>query len=289
MFDKEKTTGCFLALGTFDGLHLGHKSVLTAGNFEKRYALLFNEHPQRLLKGVPPTSLITKRAEQELLGEWGVTPIYIDFSEIAELSYESFFEEIIVKKISPRVISVGFNYRFGKNAAGGTAELSALCEKNKIELIVQEATEYNGAPVSSTRIREALKSGDIESANAMLGRSFCYDFTVVHGDERGRTIGSPTINQFFDDGFTIPAFGVYASKTEVDGKIYPSVTNIGIRPTVGSLKERSETNILGFKGDLYGRNITVMLKKRLRDEKRFSSVLELRDQINADKIQASSL
>lgn len=283
MFDTVKTKGCFLALGTFDGLHLGHKAVLKAGESENRYALLFNEHPQKVLKGASPTSLITKETENKLLLQWGITPIYIDFSDISDLSPEAFFEEIIVKKINPREISVGFNYRFGKNAEGDAELLSSLCKSFGITLFKAKAEMYENEPISSTRIRAAIKSGDIEKANAMLGRSFCYDFEVVHGDERGRTIGSPTINQFFDDNFTIPAFGVYASKTEIDGKIYPSVTNIGIRPTVGSSKERSETNIIGFEGDLYGRRITVMPQKKLRDEKKFSSLEGLRAQIDFDR------
>lgn len=283
MFDTVKTKGCFLALGTFDGLHLGHKRVLTAGESQNRYALLFNEHPQKVLGRDTPTSLITKRTEEKLLGKWEITPIYIDFSDISRLSPEAFFEEIILNKISPREISVGFNYRFGKDAAGDTALLSSLCKSHGIKLFVADAATHDGEPISSTRIRAAVKSGDIKEANAMLGRSFCYDFTVVHGDERGRTIGSPTINQFFDGDFTIPAFGVYASKTEVDGIIYPSVTNIGIRPTVGSLKERSETHIIGFEGDLYGKNITVMPQKKLRDEIKFSSLGGLKEQIDFDK------
>lgn len=282
MLDITKKEGCVLALGTFDGLHLGHKKVLTAGSGE-RLALLFNEHPQKKLSGRCPTALITKRTEEKLLKEWGVTPVRVDFSEIAELSPQLFFEQII-KKISPRGISVGFNYRFGKNAEGDVDELKTLCDGSGIALYVAPPQEIFGEVISSTKIRELIKCGNMQKANAMLGRSFCYDFTVVHGDKRGRTIGSPTINQFFDEGFTVPEFGVYASKTEVDGVIYPSVTNIGVRPTVGSSKERSETNIIGFEGDLYGKNITVMLGKKIRDEKKFSSVEELRDRINSDKL-----
>ncbi len=145
---------------------------------------------------------------------------------------------------------------------------------------------FDNRPISSTRIRNALKYGEIDNANKMLGRNFSYDFTVVHGDARGRTIGSPTINQFFPEGFTVPEFGVYASYTVVGGKLYPSVTNIGIRPTIGNSPERSETNILGVNEDLYGKNIEVGLIKKLRGEMKFSSIDELSVQIAKDRESA---
>lgn len=288
MSDLNKTKGCFLALGTFDGLHLGHKKVMTAGENKKRYALLFSQHPQTALTGKAPTALITKRLEKKLLEKWGVTPIYIDFRDVMSQSPEEFFENII-KNIAPSEISVGFNYRFGKNAEGDVNKLSKLSNENGIKLFVADAVNFEGEPISSTRIRKSITLGEIEKANTMLGRDFCYDFTVVHGDKRGRTMGSPTINQFFDDGFTVPAYGVYASFCEVNGKVYPAVTNIGIRPTVGSSKERSETHILNFSGDLYGENITVMPKVRMRGEMKFSDISELSDRIDADKKTAETL
>ena len=142
---------------------------------------------------------------------------------------------------------------------------------------------FEGEPISSTRIRKSITLGEIEKANAMLGRDFCYDFTVVHGDKRGRTMGSPTINQFFDDGFTVPAYGVYASFCEVNGKVYPAVTNIGIRPTWRVDDTLCETHIFDFNGDLYGETIRIELIKYLREEKEFSSLDELKKQLNYDK------
>ena len=130
--------------------------------------------------------------------------------------------------------------------------------------------------------RQALEQGRPEEANAMLGRPFCYDFTVVGGDRRGRKLGAPTINQFFPSGFVVPKFGVYASKTLVEGRYHPSVTNIGMRPTIGTQSLRSETYIMDFSGDLYGQNIEVSLLHFLRGEVRFESLDALRAQIAAD-------
>ena len=256
---SEKNGGLAVALGTFDGFHIGHKMVIDKIRAsEKSAVLLFNEHPQKVLTKKSPGELITETTKNELLKSWGVEPITIKFGEIMSLSYEEFFYEILLKKIGATALSCGFNYRFGAKALGNTENLKELCKKEGVELFVSEAVEFSGEPVSSTRIRNLIKQGDIESANAMLGRAFSYDFLVVHGDARGRTIDSPTINQFFTDDFIVPQYGVYASYSIIDGKKYPSVTNIGVRPTIeGYSKERSETNIVGFDGDLYDKNISV--------------------------------
>jgi riboflavin kinase/FMN adenylyltransferase len=190
----------------------------------------------------------------------------------------------LLKKIGVTALSCGFNYHFGSKAQGNTEKLSALCKKENIELFISDAVEYKNEPVSSTRIRKAIKNGDIEEANAMLGREFSYDFLVVHGDARGRTIDSPTINQFFTEDFIVPEYGVYASYAVIDGEKYSSVTNVGVRPTIeGFSKERSETNIIGFTGDLYDKNISVHLLKKIREEMRFSGLDELKNQIAKDR------
>ncbi|MBO7179328.1 MAG: bifunctional riboflavin kinase/FAD synthetase [Clostridia bacterium] len=282
---SEKNGGLAVALGTFDGFHIGHKMVIDKIRAsEKSAVLLFNEHPQKVLTKKSPGELITETTKKELLKSWGVEPITIKFGEIMSLSYEEFFYEILLKKIGATALSCGFNYRFGAKALGNTENLKELCKKEGVELFVSEAVEFSGEPVSSTRIRNLIKQGDIESANAMLGRAFSYDFLVVHGDARGRTIDSPTINQFFTDDFIVPQYGVYASYSIIDGKKYPSVTNIGVRPTIeGYSKERSETNIVGFDGDLYDKNISVHLLKKIREEMKFSNLEELRTQIAKDR------
>ena len=283
---SENKNGIALALGTFDGFHLGHKKVIENAivSDRKPQVLLFNEHPQKVLNHKSPGELITETEKRKLLEKWGVEPIVINFSDIMNLTYEEFFYEIIVKKVGASALSCGFNYHFGAKALGNTEKLKALCDKENIELLVSAPVEYKDEPVSSTRIRNAVKNGNIEDANDMLGRAFSYDFLVVHGDARGRTIDSPTINQFFTEDFIVPEYGVYASYSIIDGEKYPSVTNIGIRPTIeGFSKERSETNIVGFDGDLYDKNISVHLLKKIREEMKFNSLDELRNQIAKDR------
>ncbi len=283
-----KTEGAFIALGTFDGLHIGHKAVITSETteYEKKLALMFREHPLVLLKGENPGKLLTTEKEQELLLSWGVMPEYIDFKAVHEESPESFVDDILVGQYSAKSIACGFNYRFGKNAEGDINTLKRLCFEREIKLTVVDEIQYKNEAVSSTRIRKALIQGDIKSANEMLGHPFSYNFQVLHGDERGRILGSPTINQFFPDGFCVPEYGVYASFTVIDGKKYPSVTNIGVRPTIGSSEKRSETNIIGFKGDLYGKYPEVFIIEKLRGEMAFNSLDELSRQIACDREKA---
>lgn len=278
--------GLAVALGTFDGFHSGHKMVIDKARLSvgKSAVLLFDQHPQKVLFKKSPGELITETQRNKLLKSWSVEPITVSFSEIMSLSYEEFFYKILVEKLGATALSCGFNYRFGANAKGNPENLRELCKKQGIELFVSDAVLFEGEPVSSTRIRSLIKQGDIESANAMLGREFSYDFLVVHGDARGRTIDSPTINQFFTEDFIVPQYGVYASYSIIDGKKYPSVTNVGIRPTIeGTSKERSETNIIGFEGDLYDKQISVQLLKKIREEMKFSGLDELRAQIARDR------
>ena len=278
--------GLAVALGTFDGFHSGHKMVIDKARLSvgKSAVLLFDQHPQKVLFKKSPGELITETQRNKLLKSWSVEPITVSFSEIMSLSYEEFFYKILVEKLGATALSCGFNYRFGANAKGNPENLRELCKKQEIELFVSDAVLFEGEPVSSTRIRSLIKQGDIESANAMLGREFSYDFLVVHGDARGRTIDSPTINQFFTEDFIVPQYGVYASYSIIDGKKYPSVTNVGVRPTIeGTSKERSETNIIGFEGDLYDKQISVQLLKKIREEMKFSGLDELRAQIARDR------
>lgn len=283
--------GAFVALGTFDGLHIGHNAVITAEKteYEKKLALMFTTHPQEYLKGENPGRLITPRAEKEILYSWGVVPEYVDFGEISTLSPEEFVDDILVKRYNATSLACGFNYHFGKNASGDVNTLKRLCAEREIKLTVVDEISYRGEAVSSTRIRNCIANGRMKEAEEMLGRYFSYDFEVLHGDERGRVLGSPTINQFFTPDFQVPQFGVYASFTEIEGKYYPSVTNIGIRPTIGNSEKRSETNIIGFEGDLYGKFPQVFVVEKIRGEMQFNSLDELSEQIATDREKAKKI
>ncbi len=277
-----------IALGSFDGLHRGHMSVIACAlEFKKErgflpFVLLFDCHPLQIITGNAPDKILQNSLRNEIIHGLGAEIKTVSFSEIRNMSCREFFEEILVKKLNAGAVCCGMNYRFGKGNEGGCDELSQLCAEFGVELKISPSVDHKNEPISSTRIRTAIENGEIPLANTMLGRDFCYRLTVVSGHQRGRLIGAPTINQRFDIGFVIPKKGVYASCTAVDGRLYPSVTNIGLRPSFENEDFRSETCILGFSGDLYGREIEVRLAEYLRDEIKFDSMEKLSAQIHSD-------
>lgn len=273
-----KETG--VALGIFDGLHLGHRAVISAMATGCGKALL---PAVFTFSGLGCEALQTDRRRDRILEDMGVAAVFQpDFAAIRDCGPERFVREVLREKLNARLAVCGENFRFGKGAAASSADFTGLCRKNGIEAIVVPLLEINGETVSSTRIRELVRAGDIPAANALLGRSFSFDFEVVTGNRIGRTLGWPTINQPFPEGFVLPRFGVYASAAHVGGGVVPSVTNIGIKPTVGGGKILAETWIRGFEGDLYGERVTVELKAFLRPEQKFPSLDDLHAQIEKD-------
>lgn len=277
-----------VTLGSFDGLHKGHMSVIAcAFEMQKKYGLsplvlLFDRHPMLALSGKAPDTVLQPSLRDTIIAKTGAEKRIVPFDLVKDMSCREFFEKILIEKLNAGGVCCGWNYRFGKNNGGGIDELRALCDEFGVKLKISPPVDYQGSPVSSTRIRQAVEKGDIPLANALLGREFRYKLTVVDGQHRGRLIGSPTINQRFDNGFVKPQKGVYASVTIVDGKEYPSVTNIGLRPSFENEDFRSETCILGFSGNLYGLEIEVRLLDYLRDEVKFDSLDELSAQIRKD-------
>lgn len=280
-----------VALGTFDGLHLGHMQVLNATKQAGFLpcALLFSTHPAALLGAFVPPALCTDRQRDALLHAAGIETLQVDFREIMALSPRAFFEKILLERFSAGLVCCGENYTFGKGKSGNADTLATLCDEYGVRLKVARTVRVDGVPVSSTRIRAALENGEVQNANRMLGRTFSYAFPVVEGDKRGRTLHFPTINQFFPDGFIRPRFGVYASYTELDGKRYAAVTNFGARPTIGTNSVRSETCILGFSGNLYGKSPEIHWLKYLRPEQKFDSLSELQTAIAADAARAKEI
>jgi riboflavin kinase/FMN adenylyltransferase len=281
-----------LALGTFDGLHRGHINVLDEA---KAFAyegfvpamLMFDIHPQAILKGSAPPMLITSEDKEKYAKELGVLPVHISFEEIRNLSPEEFLRDILIEKHNVGAVICGENFLFGKNGEGNSKILCNLCEKYDIIYRMAKSTMYKNEMISATRIREALSQGDVVTANEMLGRNFSYDFLVVEGNKIGKKVlGFPTINQHFPTGFINLKHGVYASQSTVDGVVYPSVTNFGCHPTIGGDKVLSETCILGFDGDLYNQKIRVELLDFIRTEKKFNSKDELKAQIDNDSKSA---
>lgn len=284
MISENKTA---VALGSFDGLHKGHMSVIACALSFKECGLtplvmLFDTHPLKCLTGKAPAEILQPELRAGILQNRGVASEIISFEEIRSLSCREFFIKILLEKLNAGAVCCGLNYRFGVGGSGGIGELKELCAEFGVELKISPEVSHSGSPVSSTRIRQAIENGDIPLANAMLGREFRYKYTVVSGDRRGRLMGAPTINQHFGENFIVPKNGVYASVTVVDGKDYPSVTNIGLRPSFENTDLRSETCILGFSGDLYGKDIEVRLLQYLRGEMKFESMEALGNRIRAD-------
>lgn len=285
--DAKKT----IALGTFDGLHRGHAEVLRLAK-DSAYTpcvLLFTEHPLCYISGSAPPALLTPRIRDRILCEMGVSAVQISFEAIMQMSPERFFYDVLLDELHAASLACGENYTFGCGGKGDVVLLRRLCRQAGVELKVAPMLQTDGREISSTHIREKLENGEIEAANAMLGRPFSYDFEVVSGDRRGRLLGFPTINQFFPEGFVHPKRGVYAATVTLGGKAYAAVTDFGKRPTIGTKTVRSETCILGFSGDLYGQNVEVGLLSFLRPEIKFENLQALSAQIAQDSAAARKI
>lgn len=280
--------GIALALGTFDGLHLGHQAVLSAA-LQSCFipaVLTFDVHPRKILQQKQPPLLLTEEDKSHLLENMGFSAQFLlDFSAVRLLTPTEFLDWVC-SRLPIRLLSCGYNYRFGKEGVGDAAFLENYGKKRNIQIHVSPPVKIDSLPVSSTRIRTLLEKGDAEAAAALLGRRFSFCLPVVGGDQRGRTIGFPTINQFLPEELIRPRFGVYVSRTEIDGRLYPSVTNLGIRPTYRVNRALSETYIIGFEGNLYGRRLRVELLHFLREETKFGSLDDLKNAIEKNKKDA---
>lgn len=283
-----------VALGFFDGLHAGHLAVLKPALAQKEKGLvpavlLFDEHPLTVLKGEKIARLMSSEKREKMLTEMGFEIIKYSFSAIKDMSAQDFVKKVLKEQLKAGFVSCGFNYRFAKNGTGTTATLESLCGKEGIEACVCPRITVNGETVCSTAIRKAATTGDMKTVLAMLGRPLEFCTTVFSGDHRGRLLGAPTINQYLPENFIEPRFGVYASTVELDGKTYMGVTNIGNRPTFDGVSVRSETFILDFEGDLYGRLIDVKLYAFIREEMKFSGFDELKERIAVDASEARKI
>lgn len=290
--DRNTASHLAIALGCFDGVHIGHADIIrhtvefAKQNGIKSAVWTFDNRPVGTLSRVKNAPCITttdeKLSQIRLLGV--DYAILADFNTVRSLSPETFVNDVLCGECACVYTVCGFNFRFGAEAKGDGETLLSLMRQNGGDGKIVSPVMCGTRVVSSTYIRECIVKGDMELAARLLGRGFSIDFPVVHGHQLGRKIGIPTINQDFPKDHIIPKSGIYACLCDVDGSSYLGVANIGCRPTVsdGSLKINCETHIINYSGFLYDKRIRVVFYHRLRDEKKFASLDELRSAINGD-------
>ncbi|KGK88513.1 bifunctional riboflavin kinase/FAD synthetase [Clostridium sp. HMP27] len=282
----------YIALGSFDGLHLGHRALVQKAievakkNKGKSMIYTFKNHPLSIInKEIMPKLLMDNDMKIRVLDHIGVDYLsLINFSrEFMEISPEDFISNI-VENYNAKGIIVGFNYRFGYKNLGDITLLKKLSVKYNFKLYVINPIKQNNELISSSRIRNIIsEQGDIKKANSMLYVPFSIEGKVVRGRQIGREIGFPTINLDYNKDYVIPKGGVYSTIVKYKDKFYKGVTNIGYNPTVENQKLSIETHILDFNNNIYDETIRVYFTGRIRDEKKFDSLEELACRIEKDK------
>jgi riboflavin kinase/FMN adenylyltransferase len=298
--DSLAATPCVLVIGNFDGVHLGHQAVLGQAVEQARAigvsanVLTFDPHPAGVVGGGAPQRLTTIERRAELVSALGVDRMYVRRFDTAFAAWqpEHFARDLVVGALRASVVVVGENFRFGAKRAGDLTLLRALGAQLGFGVQVHAVASDARGRYSSTRAREAVVAGDLDEVRRVLGRPHALSGVVAHGDERGRTLGVPTAN-LVGIPELLPPKGVYAVTVDRyrdghragDGGFVPlarGVTNIGVRPTVGSGGLSVETFLLDFEGDLYDARLRVHLVARLREERKFGSLDELKAQIARD-------
>ena len=281
-----------IALGFFDGGHLGHLSLMRkAREIGEQKNLIpsvttFDIHPQFILNR-KEVKLINSPEDRAWLihSVCGIDDtLILHFDKKTTQIFWADFIKHLVEEFGARHLVAGEDYKFGKNGEGNSALLTQKCAELNLGCDIVPKVKYDGIPISSTLIRELLKNGDVKRANAMLGHPHILSDTVRYGFHLGRKLGTPTINMLFGDGVLVPAHGVYATKVYIENdKPHIGVTNVGARPTVDdSGNITAETHILDFRGNLYGRKVRIEFHEYLRPEKKFNVLDELKAQIQTD-------
>lgn len=288
-----------LTIGTFDGVHLGHRAIIDRINQIAKnrggesVLLTFFPHPRKVLYGDDSVELLNtideKAAllEKEGLDHLIIYPFTREFSRMNALEY---VRDIIVNGIDAKVVVVGYDHHFGRNREGGMSELREYAQLYDFEVEEISAKEIDDVKVSSTKIREAIKTGEVALANEFLTEAYSFEGIVVKGDELGRKIGYPTANLNVNSDKILPEEGVFGVNLYINQTAYKGMMNIGTRPTVNLKGEkRVEVNIFDFDQNIYGQMVRVEMIKKIRGEKKFTSLDELKDQIEKDKLMIINL
>lgn len=279
-----------LTIGNFDGVHRGHVAML--GRLKELSVQLglpavvvtFDPPPLAILapERLPPR-LTTVEQKAALLRAQGVDEVIVwpVSRELLSLTAEQFFEQIVCDQLKCRGIVEGPNFCFGRARGGNVEVLKRLGAATNVPVVIAEPSETGGAMISSSQIRSALSAGDVVQARELLGRPYAIEGTVVTGAQRGRLLGFPTANLSQVETL-IPPLGVYAARTTIQGTAWPVALNIGPNPTFGEDQLKLEAHVIGYSGDLYGQTLSLQLLDQLRGVKKFSSVEELREQLERD-------
>ena len=294
----ESLRGSIVALGNFDGFHLGHQAVvgraLARGFHERRPVIVatFDPHPVRLFKpDVPPFRLTSLDQRQSLFAHAGADAMLVfEFdATLAAMSAEDFVGEVLARRIGAAGVVTGDDFTFGKGRGGDIALLKEVGARSGVVAETVAQVLVNGVRVSSGRVREALVAGDTASATHMLSRDYAIQGIVQPGDRRGRELGYPTVNLELGD-YQRPRYGIYAVRVTLeDGSEHSGVASLGVRPTFDPPHELLEAHLFDFDGDLYGRTIEVALRAFLRDERKFDSIDALVTQMHDDEAAARAL
>ena len=272
-----------VALGFFDGVHNGHRAVISAAVKSGLVPVVFTfaQHP-RAFFGDPPELISDLDDRLACFEQLGVRiAVAAEFDDFAAADARAFYA-FLRDKLCMRAAFFGYNYRFGRGREGDGGLLAQLCGEDGIAHEQLAPVSSGGEPISSSRIRAAMNEGDIAAASEMLGRGIMLTAQVGNGKNLGRKFGFATINQPLTAPVKPLLRGVYASEVKLDGKTWPAVTNFGARPTVLQSEEAAETHIIGFEGDLYGQPVSVRFLKYLRPQQKFDNVKQLREQICKD-------
>jgi riboflavin kinase/FMN adenylyltransferase len=290
--------GSIVALGNFDGFHLGHQAVvgraIQRGFHERRPVTVatFDPHPARFFKSdLPPFRLTTLDQREDLFAHAGADAMLVfEFTAaLASMGADDFVADVLAKQIGAAGVVTGDDFSFGKGRKGDVALLKTLGDQHAVAAEAVAQVVLDGERISSGRIREALQAGDSGKATQMLSRDFAIEGVVQKGDQRGRELGYPTANMVLGD-YQRPRYGIYAVRATLDdGTEHPGVASLGVRPTFDPPQELLETCLFDFDGDLYGRKIEVALHAFIRDEQKFDDVDALVAKMRNDEAQARRL
>ncbi len=292
-----------VTIGTFDGVHLGHQAIfremvrLAREVGGSTVVVTFHPHPRQVLNidRVNLRFICSQEDKMRRIAESGIdNVVVIPFTkEFSRTPSDSFIKDLIINRLHPAAIVVGYDHHFGKNRMGDFKLLQDLARQYQFKVVRVEALDVDDIAVSSTKIRNALSVGNVKVANKLLGYTYSVTGTVVRGNEIGRTIGFPTANLDISKEFKmISNAGVYACRVNIDGKDYDAMANTGMRPTIGDRADGDfiiEVNVFDFDGDLYGKQLTVRFYDRIRDEEKFKGLPELKAQLQQDRITAKRL